>query len=149
MSSAVSPVDQATSISTPLQTLTQARFLLIFVDQSILSVLNQTIGRNARVPETLILVWRLVLRLALQLLNSIPSILIFPPPRWVTFVQAATTLITQALQILDSIPVASTRIFPPTPGTATVDVLLLQQVETQVRFAALFVEAAERELAIA
>lgn len=126
--------------------LTRARFLLQFVDQSIQMVLSQARGGTVTLSETTIRSWIALLTAARDDLNQIVAPAIFPPPQWVTLVQAATRLIENAIQLLNSIPIASTLIFPPTPGQATVSVQLLQQVQGNVRLAAQSLEAAERQM---
>ena len=131
----------------PTQLLTRARFLLQFVDQSIQMVLSQVTGGTVRLSETTIRSWTALLTAARDALNQIVAPAIFPPPSWLTLIQAATRSIDNALQLLNSIPIAAVLIFPPVPGSATVSVQLLQQVEANVRFAEQAIEAAERELA--
>lgn len=132
--------------SSPQAILTRARFLLIFVEQSIQAVINQARGNNVAVSETMLVAWQALLMMVISLLNSIAVPLIFPPPRWAQMVSRAITLVTAANQTLAGIPVASTRIFPPQPGQATVSVQTLQQVQNQLRMAIRALEAAEAEL---
>lgn len=130
----------------PSQSLTRARFLLTFVDQSIQSVLTMAQAGMVTVPETTLLAWQTVLATAARLLRTLPVPAIFPPPRWAQLASEAAMLTEQAQQILAAIPVASTRIFPPQPGTATVQTQVLRQVQVLVRRAAQLVLNAENEL---
>lgn len=97
---------------------------------------------SAVVGGDLIQQWEAELLGAVQLIQQVPAPLIFPPPQFVTFANAAVTQIEAALALLQSIPVASPLIFPPQPGQAlipaqTLFTLLnqLQQAERDLFFA--------------
>lgn len=135
-----------TQAGAPLPTLARSRFLLLFVDQSIQSVINQARGNTAVVPETALVAWQALLSTVIEQLSTLPVPAIAPPPRWAQLVGMAITLTMSANQTLAAIPVASLRIFPPRPGQATVAVQTLQQVQRNLRLAAQALEAAEREL---
>jgi len=130
----------------PLPTLARARFLLLFVEQSIQPVINMAQGSTTVVPEAALVAWQTLLSTVINQLSTLPVPLINPPPRWAQLVNMAITLAMSANQTLAGIPVASLAIFPPRPGQATVSVQTLRQVQRNLRLAAQAVEAAEREL---
>lgn len=57
--------------------------------------------------------WTSALREAVQLVQSIPVILIFPPPPFAVFANAAVTQIEQALATIAALPSAAPLTFPP------------------------------------
>lgn len=120
-----------------------ALFLVGSVRQQVASFLPQAFQTgSAAVSGDLIQRWEAELQGAVQLIQQVPAPLIFPPPQFVTFANAAVTQIEAALALLASIPVASPLIFPPQPGQAlipaqTLFTLLnqLQQAERDLFFA--------------
>lgn len=79
-----------------------------------------------RVGELRIRRWQATLHEAIALLNRIPAILIFPPPPYVLLINRAVNQIQQVLEALDSILIASPRIYPPQPGFASISLEALR-----------------------
>lgn len=91
------------------------------------SLLPQALRDGAVVvSETRIHLWQRTLHRALSLLERIPAPLIFPPPVFIRLINTAVQQINQVLATLSSIPVASTRIYPPQPGRAAIPLETLQ-----------------------
>lgn len=72
--------------------------------------------------------WQTDLQTAVTQLQGIPIIMIYPPPPIARYIQGAVLHINQARVILGSIPIASTRIYPPQPGRANITLQTLQQI---------------------
>ncbi|HWI66345.1 MAG TPA: hypothetical protein VNT75_31330 [Symbiobacteriaceae bacterium] len=131
----------------PQALIARARFLILFVQESIQSALARAQGGTVTIPETTLLAWQTVLMQAVSDLNSLPVPAIFPPPNWAQLVGMATSFVNTAIEMLAAIPVAQLRIFPPRPGQATVSTATLRRVQENLLRAAEALEAAERELA--
>jgi hypothetical protein len=104
-----------------------ATIIVDVVRRDIQSLVPQALPTGSvTVSETRIRQWQSGLQTAVSLLERIPAPLIFPPPEFVTLINAAVTQINQALAILAAIPIAAPAIFPPVPGQATLSVATLQ-----------------------
>lgn len=89
--------------------------------------LAQIVG-NATVNEEQIRRWEATLSQAVQLIASVPVILIFPPPPFVEFANAARAHIERAIETLRSVLTSMPRPFLPQPGRVRIPLQTLQSV---------------------
>lgn len=81
-----------------------------------------------RVGERRLQRWQQELARAVNLLESIPTIQIYPPPPITRYIRGAIEQINAARTLLGNIPIASPRIYPPQPGMANIPVATLERV---------------------
>ncbi len=126
----------AGTLNTPLLT---ATLIVDAVRRDVDSLLPQAQLRgSATVSSTRIQIWQSALQNAVSLLGQIPAPLIFPPPPFVTFINAATQQINQVLATLSTLPTVTIQIFPPQPSQVSIPLATLQSVATGLRQAELF-----------
>lgn len=106
-----------------------ARDLVVQVTLDIQSQLPEARRRGfATVGANRLQRWQRDLQIAVNQLERIPTIQIFPPPPITRFIQGAIREINQALEILGSIPVTPPRRFPPQPGVARIPLRTLREI---------------------
>lgn len=128
------PVGQGASARTPNPQLVLALLLVDDVRRRLQALLPQALAADGvSVSETEVRRWQAALQDASRLVESIPTILIFPPPVTATLNNAALALMSQALATLASINFVSPAIFPPVPGQAVLLADVVQSLLTNVR----------------
>lgn len=116
-----------------------ALFLVEGVRTDMQRLLPQALATGSvTVGEARIRSWQTALQTALQLVQQVPVILIFPPPPIAQFLSSAAAQIEQALSTLQAIPIASPLIFPPQPGQATLSLQTLQSLLGNLQQASFF-----------
>lgn len=106
-----------------------ARDLVVQTAQDIQTQLPEARRRGfATVSGNRLQRWQRDLQIAVNQLERIPTIQIFPPPPITRFIQGAIREINQAREILGRIPVTPPRRFPPQPGIARIPLRTLQEV---------------------
>lgn len=113
----------------PNPQLTLALLVVSTVRQEVQALLPQAqaTGR-VTVGEAQIRRWQNALQAAADLIQRIPVPLIFPPPPFAVFANAASAQIQAALQTIRAIPVVTPGTFPPQAGQATIPLPVLQSL---------------------